>query len=181
MHIHLDLHENATRSQILDTLLDLMNDEVRKEFDSIVNNAVIADKHHHSIKEVRQSIDALTVPEQIKQDLLEVYEILAAAEAKVHGCSVEETHFHEVGEARGIRNALAICAAFYVLSPEEVSATSLQPGKGKIECAHGVLSAPAPATAAIIEGLPLVEERLEGERCTPTSAALIRHFVTKFE
>lgn len=181
MHIHLDLHENATRSQILDTLLDLMDDETRKEFDCIVDHAVIADKHHHSIREVRQSIDTLTVPEQVKQDLLEVYEILADAEAKVHGCSIEETHFHEVGEARGIRNALAICAAFYVLSPEEVSATSLQPGKGEIECAHGVLSVPAPATAAIIEGLPLVEERLEGERCTPTSAALIRHFVTKFE
>ena len=181
MQIHLDLHENATRGQILDTLLDNMDEAARKEFDYIVNHAVIADKHHHSIVEVRQSIDALTVPDQVKADLHTVYEILAGAEAKVHGCSVEETHFHEVGNASGIRNALAICAAFYVLSPDEVIATPLQAGEGEIECAHGTLSRPAPATAAIIEDLPWAKNRLPGERCTPTSAAIIKHFVTSFE
>ena len=118
--------------------------------------------------------------EQVKNDLHEVYEILAKAEAKVHGCKVEETHFHEVGNANGIRNALAICAAFYVIAPQSVTATAIQPGEGEIECAHGVLSLPAPATAAIIEGLPLAQTRLQGERVTPTSAALIKHFVTSF-
>ena len=93
---------------------------------------------------------------------------------------MEETHFHEVGNASGIRNALAICAAFYVLNPESVTATPIQPGAGEIECAHGILSLPAPATAAILEGLPLAEPRLQGERVTPTSAALIKHFVAAF-
>ena len=102
MQIHLDLHENATRSQILDTLLEAMSEEERTSFDYIMNHAVVPDKHHHSIVEVRESIDALTVPEQVKNDLHEVYEILAKAEAKVHGCKVEETHFHEVGNANGI-------------------------------------------------------------------------------
>lgn len=181
MQLHLDLHENATRTQILDTLLEAMDEEARKSFDYIVNHTVIPDKHHHSIVEVRESIDALTVPDQVKEDLHEVYEILAAAEAQVHGCAVEETHFHEVGNANGIRNALAICAAFYVLAPEVVIATPIQTGEGEIECAHGVLALPAPATAAIIEELPLAEQKLSGERCTPTSAAIIKHFVTSFE
>lgn len=180
MKLHFDLRENATRSQLLDTLLEAMDEDARKSFDYIVNHAVVPDKHHHSIGEVRGSIDALTVPDQVKADLHAVYEILATAEAKVHGCAVEETHFHEVGNASGICNALAICAAFYVLNPESVTATPIQPGAGEIECAHGILSLPAPATAAILEGLPLAEPRLQGERVTPTSAALIKHFVAAF-
>ena len=68
-----------------------------------------------------------------------------------------------------------------MLAPEEVVATPIQPGEGEIECAHGVLSLPAPATAAILEGMPLAELRMGGERCTPTSAALIKHFVKNFK
>ena len=67
MQIHLDLHENATRSQILDTLLEAMSEEERTSFDYIMNHAVVPDKHHHSIVEVRESIDALAVPEQVKK------------------------------------------------------------------------------------------------------------------
>ena len=70
MQIHLDLHENATRSQILDTLLEAMSEEERTSFDYIMNHAVVPDKHHHSIVEVRESIDALTVPEQVKKQKL---------------------------------------------------------------------------------------------------------------
>lgn len=181
MQLHLDLHERATRQHLLDTLLDAMDEETTAAFNDVMAHAVVPDKHHHSIVEVRQTIDALAVPDKVKEDLRAVYEILANAEAKVHGCPVEETHFHEVGNASGIRNALAICAAFYVLAPDAVTATPIQQGKGEVECAHGVLSLPAPATAAILEGLPVAEERLQGERVTPTSAALIRHFVTSFE
>lgn len=181
MQLHLDLHENATRGQILDTLLATMDESARVAFDELMDQAVVPDKHHHAIGEVNETIDALNVPDQVKDDLRGVYDILAHAEAKVHGCAVEETHFHEVGNASGIRNALAICAAFYVLAPTSVTATPIQPGEGEIECAHGVLSLPAPATAAIIEGLPLTEDCLPGERCTPTSAAIIKHFVTLFE
>lgn len=183
MQITFDFREQATRDQILDMLLDLFSDVERDRFEEIMAKAAIPDKHHHTVIEVNESIDALEVPEAVKEDLHAVYGILAAAEAKVHGCSVDQTHFHEVGEASGIRNALAICAAFHVIDPEQVVATPIQPGAGTIECAHGTLPIPAPATAAILDGLPLVEgaDRLPGERCTPTSAALIRHFVTSFE
>lgn len=183
MQITFDFREQATRGQLLDTLLGALSSADRDRYDEIMAKAAIPDKHHHTVIEVNESIDALEVPEALKEDLHAVYGILAAAEAKVHGCSVDQTHFHEVGDASGIRNALAICAAFYVAAPDEVTATPIQPGSGTIECAHGTLSIPAPATAAILEGLPLVDvaDRLPGERCTPTSAALIRHFVTSFE
>ena len=181
MQLHLDLHENATRGQILDTVLDAMDEKAHATFDDIMAHAVVPDKHHHAIGEVNETIDSLSVPDKVKEDLRGVYAILAQAEATVHGCPVEETHFHEVGNASGIRNALAICTAFYALSPDSVVATPIQTGEGEVECAHGVLSLPAPATAAIIEGLPLAEDKLPGERCTPTSAALIKYFVTEFE
>lgn len=183
MKITFDFREQATRGQILNTLLGLLSPTERDRFDEIMAKAAIPDKHHHTVIEVNESIDALEVPDKVKEDLHAVYGILAAAEAKVHGCPVDQTHFHEVGNASGIRNALAICVAFHVAAPDAVLSTPIQPGSGTIECAHGALSIPAPATAAILEGLPLVDaaDRLPGERCTPTSAALIRHFVTSFE
>ncbi len=181
MQISFDFTENATRGQIFDTLFDAMDEAQHKRFYEIIETAKVPEKHHHNIGEVNETIDALHAPQQVKDDLRSVYAILAAAEAKVHGCEVSQTHFHEVGNASGIRNALAICAEFYVLAPESVEATPIQPGAGEIECAHGVLSVPAPATAAILEGMPLVELRMEGERCTPTSAAIIKHFVTNFK
>ncbi len=181
MQLFFDFRENATRACILDTLLEAMDASQRDRFDAVMDTAAIPDKHHHDIVEVNRTIDSLDVPEKVKEDLHGVYGILAAAEAQVHGCEVSETHFHEVGNANGIRNALAICAAFYALAPEEITATAVQPGSGQIECAHGTLSIPAPATAAILDmGIPLVADRLPGERCTPTSAAIIKHFVGSF-
>lgn len=181
MQLSFDFRETATRKAILDALLEAMSAQQRSEYDSLLAKAMVPEKHHHNIGEVNETVSALEVPEQVKAHLRGVYDILAHAEAKVHGCEVSQTHFHEVGNGSGIRNALAICEAFYVLDPTEVVATAIQPGLGEVECAHGVLSLPAPATAAILEGLPLAEPRLEGERCTPTSAAIIRHFVTRFE
>lgn len=181
MVLSFDFTENATRGQIFDTLFNAMDEAQHKRFYEIIERAEVPEKHHHDIGEINETIDALDAPEQVKSDLRSVYAILAAAEAKVHGCDVSQTHFHEVGNAGGIRNALAICAEFYALAPEEVVATPIQPGEGEIECAHGVLSLPAPATAAILEGMPLAEPRMGGERCTPTSAALIKHFVKNFK
>lgn len=181
MELKLDLREDASRSHILDTLLDSMDDRARSQFDALMAGAAVPDKHHHNVIEVNETVDGLEVPDQVKEDLHGVYGILAAAEAKIHGCPVNQTHFHEVGNASGIRNALAICSAFYALAPTAVISTPIQTGEGEVECSHGVLSIPAPATAAILEGLPLQETTLPGERCTPTSAAIIKYFTTSFE
>ena len=111
-----------------------------------------------------------------------VYRILAEAEASVHGCAVDETHFHEVGNGEAVRNVCAVCLAVEALAPERIAATPVQVGSGTVTCAHGELHIPAPATAAILAaGIPVCTERLDGERCTPTSAALIKHFVDEFD
>lgn len=180
MELHLDLTKSATRTTLLDELLALMSPEQRTRYDYILNHTTIPDKHHHSIGEANASIDAMTIDAALKENVRGVYAILAEAEASVHGCAVEETHFHEVGNASGIRNALAICTAFYVLAPTRITATPVQTGQGTVQCAHGLMDIPAPATAAILEGIPRATPTLEGELCTPTSAAIIKQYVQEF-
>lgn len=176
-----DFKEFASRSQIINTILDAMSTAQREQFDVLMQSVHIPNKHHHNVAEVKETIEALTLPQTIKNDCIGVYTILVTAEASVHGCAVEEAHFHEVGSAEGIRNALAICTGIFVLNPAVIKATCVQVGKGSITCAHGVLDVPAPATRAILDtGIPVCDERLEGERCTPTSAALIKYFVQEF-
>ena len=181
--IMLDLSKSATRKSILDQVESLLDADQRKRRALILREARVPAKQHHNIAEVNESIDALNAPDELKEHLRAVYDILAHAEAKAHGVPVEETHFHEVGKGLSILNTLTIAATFYVLEPSIVRASAVQTGKGTVECAHGTVDVPAPATAAIIEeGLPVVakDALIEGELCTPTSAAIIKHFVQEF-
>ena len=179
--MHWDLAKNATRTYILDEVCSNA-DGMREFLDDALAEAALPDKHHHDLPDVLASIDALNgVSDAVRNDMRAIYQILAEAEARVHGCEVDHTHFHEVGNAESIRSVLAICLAVRHLSPGRITATPVQVGSGQVECAHGTLDIPAPATAAILaRGIPVCDEKLEGERCTPTSAAVILHFVDEF-
>jgi len=182
MELTFDFTKDARRSSIANQLKAQLGDMGWTAVSTEAMRAGVPKRHHHGIVEVRETIAALRTSQVVKENLAEVYEILATAEAQVHGCSVDETHFHEVGEGTAILNALTICCAFAHLNPERVIATPVQTGSGKIECAHGLMDIPAPATAAILAtGIPVCPEKLEGELCTPTSAAIIKHFVTDFK
>ncbi len=136
---------------------------------------------HRTLRDVELTIDHIDIAPETKEHMRAVYRILAEAEAKVHGSTANEMHFHEVGDSAGLLNALAICNGFTLLGADVVEATCVQVGSGTIECAHGLMDVPAPATKAILDtGIPVCPEHLEGELCTPTSAALIKHFVTNF-
>lgn len=179
--LHLDLTENATRRRILADLRSRMSDEQLEELDASTAAAGVPDRHHHDIGEVNATIDFLNVSNRVKDDMRDIYSILASAEAKVHDCPVEHTHFHEVGNGEAIRCVCEICLAIEMLDPERITATAVQTGSGTVVCAHGELPIPAPATAAILaQGIPTCEQLGEGELCTPTSAALIKHFVQEF-
>lgn len=180
--LHLDLTKNATRQRIRDDLFARLADEQRTLVEAAAAAAGVPDAHHHDLGEVLGTIDAAHVSDRVKDDARAIYRILAEAEAHVHRCAVEETHFHEVGNGEAVRNVLAICLAVEALDPQKITATPVQTGQGTVVCAHGELPIPAPATAAIIErGIPTCEERLDGELCTPTSAAVILHFVDEFD
>ncbi|HIW75683.1 MULTISPECIES: nickel insertion protein [Gordonibacter] len=179
--LHLDLTCDATRRSILADLRGRLDADAQTALDAAVEAAGVPERHHHDLGEVLDTIDALAVSDRVKDDMRAIYHILAEAEAAAHGCAVEETHFHEVGNGEAVRNVAAVCLAVEMLAPERITATPVQTGSGTVVCAHGELPIPAPATAAILaKGIPTCETLQEGERCTPTSAALIKHFVEEF-
>ena len=181
MQLHFDFTKDARRSSIIDQLKAATNEAAWAVITTDAAKAGVPKSHHHGIVEVRETISGLTIGQNVKDHLSVVYEILAQAEAQVHGCEVDHTHFHEVGNGEAIFNTLVICSAFSYLNPERITATPVQTGSGKVECAHGLMDIPAPATAAILAtGIPTCDELLEGELCTPTSAAIIKHFVQEF-
>lgn len=182
MQLFLDLSQDARRSSLANQLRSKLGETGWAVVMTDVMGARMPKKHHHGIVEVRQTIQGLAISQAVKDSMSAVYEILARAEAQVHGCDVDSTHFHEVGNGESLLNSLMICDAFAYLHPDFVLATPVQTGSGQVRCAHGLLDIPTPATAAILAtGIPLCEEKLEGELCTPTSAALIKHFVNEFQ
>ncbi len=182
--IHFDFTKNATRKTILGTMTPMLADDItRAKVGRVVgDNSVRAEQHMRNIDEVNHAIDLSVASDYAKAHAKAIYNILAQAEAKVHGCPVEQTHFHEVGKGLTIREILGVCTAVEFLNPDKITATAVQVGSGTVVCSHGELDIPAPATAAIIEAheIPVVEEKLEGELCTPTSAAIIAHYVDMF-
>jgi uncharacterized protein (DUF111 family) len=179
--LKLELREDATRQGIRAQLFALLSDQAIAGIESTVAPLAQSDGHCHGFPEVVQAIEAQELDAAVRADAVEVYRLLNGAEAQVHGCSPDETHFHEVGNHEAIANVLAICLAIHELAPQRIVATPVQAGRGKVQCAHGLLDIPAPATAAILaQGIPVALEKREGEWCTPTSAAIIKHFVNEF-
>lgn len=135
---------------------------------------------HHSFGEVRERIMAKPIPADAADATLGVYEVLAQAEARAHGVPVEEVHFHEVGSDAAVDWVCLACASLVALGVDEVVAGPVCTGFGFVECAHGRLPIPAPATANILEDIPTFEGDEEGELTTPTGAALVRYFADRF-
>lgn len=135
---------------------------------------------HTAMADIRQTVQALSVSDAVKARVLEVYARIAQAESQVHGVSVSEIHFHEVGTLDALADITAVCYLLEQLSPERIVASPVQVGYGKIRCAHGILPVPAPATAQILLGVPIRAGDIPGELCTPTGAALLRQFVSDF-
>jgi hypothetical protein len=181
MELHFDFTEAATRSAILDQIKANLSDMAWESLCVTVKESDLAQEHYHDLEEVFGAIDELVYTAKQEEDMRGVYTLLAEAEAAAHGCSVEEAHFHEVGNAEAILNTFVICMGIRTIGADKITATPVQVGSGTVKCAHGELDIPAPATRAILEkGIPVCEERLEGELCTPTSAAIIKHFVDEF-
>ena len=140
-------------------------------------------KHHHhhtSIGEIRDFLRAAPVSEKVRADALAVFDSIAAAEAAVHGKEMENIHFHEVGSIDAVADVLGVCLLVEKLAPEAVLASPVNVGGGTVKCAHGVLPVPAPATERLLRGIPYYEGEIKTELCTPTGAALLRHFVQRF-
>ena len=139
--------------------------------------------HHHchrSMEDVLSLIEGMHVSAKVKKRLREVYSALAAAESEAHGVPVSEIHFHEVGAKDAIADIALSCLLLERIGADSVVASPVRLGYGTVRCAHGVLSVPAPATEALVRGIPCYVGDEEGEFCTPTGAALLRTLVDDF-
>ncbi|MCL2148072.1 MAG: nickel pincer cofactor biosynthesis protein LarC [Methanomassiliicoccaceae archaeon] len=135
---------------------------------------------HSSLAEIEEVILGLPVSQQVKEDASAVYGLIAEAEAHVHGKPVADIHFHELGGMDAIADIVCVCLLMERLSPDVVSASPIHVGGGHVRTAHGVLPVPAPATARILRGVPVYGGAVKGELCTPTGAALLKHFAKGF-
>ena len=142
----------------------------------------IRDSHHHHATpgHIGELLDSLPLPEEVRHRARRVYDAIAQAEAKAHGCPVRDVHFHEVGALDAVADVAGVCYALYLLAPERIVVSPVHVGNGTVRCAHGVMPVPAPATANLLAGVPIYGGAVQGELCTPTGAALLTSFADAY-
>lgn len=135
---------------------------------------------HHSLKETLDEIDSFNLEEEVKINAKNVYNIIGAAESKVHEKEISEIHLHEVGNIDAVADVTGVALLISMIGPDKIVSDVLPTGTGIVKCSHGILPVPAPATAEILKGIPTCEGGIEEELTTPTGAALIKYFANEF-
>ena len=128
--------------------------------------------------DIRAELNHSGLDADVKKHAVAIFELLAEAEAKVHGVEVESVTFHEVGAIDSIVDVVAAAQLISLIRADRWTSTPLPIGSGRINSAHGVLPAPAPAAALLLQGLCVIDDGVPGERVTPTGAALARHLIS---
>jgi uncharacterized protein (TIGR00299 family) protein len=131
------------------------------------------DHHHRHLSHIREIIAQSDLDEAVKEKSTAIFMRLAEAEARVHRSSVEAVHFHEVGAMDAIIDVVGGVIGLAALGIDKIYCSPLHVGSGTIECAHGTLPVPAPATAELIKGKPVYSTGVAGELLTPTGAAIL--------
>jgi len=138
-----------------------------------VTAAPDADPHSRTWADIRTLIEAAELPAPVRATSLAAFEALAVAEAGVHGTDVDRVHFHEVGAIDSIVDMVGVCAGMHALGIDRLIASAVSVGSGTVETSHGTLAVPAPATATLLVGIPILGGPATGELTTPTGAALL--------
>ncbi len=129
--------------------------------------------HGRHLSDIRALLEQSALSDAVRRKSLAVFTRLADAEAKIHGTTREEIHFHEVGAVDAIVDIVGSCLLLEMLGVDAVVPSSLPCGTGTIVCAHGVMPVPAPATLELLMGFPVHPVDIRGELVTPTGAALL--------
>ena len=135
---------------------------------------------HRHLHDICEMIDRGTFSDTAKELAKAIFYRIAVAEARVHGMDIQSVHFHEVGAIDSIADIVGVSVAWDAMEIETAYASRIPVGAGQIEIAHGLVSVPAPATAEILQGIPLAPTDIQAELTTPTGAAIIAELVTGF-
>lgn len=187
----------ASGDMILATLIDLgvdadalrahLSSLPLESFDLVVSTDTVAgfagthvdvvvheDAHvHRHLRHIRELLGAAVLPRQARDLALAVFAKLAEAEAAVHGSTPENVHFHEVGAVDSIVDIVGSCCGLCELGVDAVRVGPLPLGSGTVECAHGTMPVPAPATVRLLAGRQVLRTDEQTELVTPTGAALL--------
>lgn len=201
--IYLDCHAGIAGDMLLSALVDLGADpheierelktlpldnfelhfqkQVKQGIHAMTLNIDFDEPHHHRhASDIFKMIDDSTLSTRVKSRSKSIFEVIGHAEAKIHGMSFEDVHFHEVGAMDSIIDIIGACIALELLNIDEVYCSPIPTGNGKINIAHGVYPVPAPATAEILKGIPLAAFDVQSELTTPTGAAFAKSLVSSF-
>ena len=144
------------------------------------NANVQSGSRRYDYKGILDLIRGLGLPDNVLEDALGVYKIIGEAEATVHGVTISKVHLHEIGSLDAVADIVGCCLLINMLGVTEIAASPVHVGAGQVRCEHGILPVPAPAAAEILKGVPIYGGQINGELCTPTGAALLKYFVTRF-
>ena len=135
-------------------------------------------RHYEDITSI---IEKSPLSPEVKQRSLDIFERIADAEALIHGCPREKVHFHEVGGIDALVDIVGTALCVDYLEIDTVIASPIPVGRGFVTCQHGILPVPAPATLAILKGVPIYGTKIPHELVTPTGAAIIATLAESFE
>lgn len=160
----------------------LSADKVMKRGIAGTSFRVIAEKtgRERHLSDILALIDASSLSERARQSAAAIFRAIAEVEAAIHGKTVEDIHFHEIGAVDSIIDITGACAAFDILGIGAVYCSRINVGEGFVKTDHGLLPVPAPATAKLLAGAPVYSSGIEAELATPTGAAIMAHFSRRF-
>ncbi|MBC3050100.1 pyridinium-3,5-bisthiocarboxylic acid mononucleotide nickel chelatase [Staphylococcus capitis] len=201
--IYLDCHAGIAGDMLLSALVDLGADphkieselktlpldnfelhfqkKVKQGIHAMTLNIDFDEPHHHRhASDIFKMIDDSALSTRVKARSKSIFEVIGHAEAKIHGMSFENVHFHEVGAMDSIIDIIGGCIALELLNIDELYCSPIPTGNGKINIAHGIYPVPAPATAEILKDVPLAKFDVQSELTTPTGAAFAKSLVSSF-
>nr|WP_282580093.1 nickel pincer cofactor biosynthesis protein LarC [Natroniella sulfidigena] len=136
--------------------------------------------HHRSLQDIKDLITTSSLNEDVKDLSCEIFELIAKAEAKIHNQPLSEVQFHEVGAIDSIIDIVGAAICIDKLEVDRIYSSPLHLGRGFVNCAHGKLPVPAPATLEILQDVAVYSKGVESELVTPTGAAIIKVLATDF-
>ena len=134
--------------------------------------------HHRHYRDITKLITTAGLPAGVEARALHMFELIAQAEAKIHQLPIEKVHFHEVGAIDSIVDVVGAAICLEHLTVDAIYSLPIEVGGGFVDCEHGRLPVPAPATQELLQGLPCTYGGVTGECTTPTGAAILRASVT---
>ncbi len=137
-------------------------------------------EHGRGLKEIREIIRAAGISESAKRTAIAIFEALGAAEARIHNTDIESVHFHEVGAVDAMVDIVCAAVGSEALGVDEIVCSPLNVGGGSVQCAHGVLPVPVPATVELLQGAPVYSSGIQVELVTPTGAAIVKTLARRF-